>query len=416
MPARLSRETVAVLVAVLCLGLGEELWSQFFPDFLKTHLKATILGIACYSAGFNLMEAGLYMAGGSLAQRLGVRAALVGVTIVPIVGYAALLHSTGAETGAPGWLVSVIAIAGALAVKAAESLAVPSTFVILGAAPPKGRALAFALQSVQKRLPKVLGPGLAGIVLTVVGLAHGMRGLLVTALALAVVSLVAQWILLARAAPPKGRVPLREALAAMDPGLRRLLPADVAIRWCDWMVRDFAVIYLVSTPAAAGGFALDRAVFGGLVALQMTVSLASYAPAAFLGSPASERRLIGVTYVFFTAFPLLLALATGPAGLVLAYAANGLRELGEPARKALITMRFPERVRASGVGAYWGVRSLLQCPAPLVAAGVWLAAGPQALLFTAFGCGCVGLALYAVALPALRFPASAGGADAGDRQ
>ncbi|MCI0343442.1 MAG: hypothetical protein L0216_20235 [Planctomycetales bacterium] len=388
----LTRETVAVLVAVFCLELGEELWKEFFPDYLRNSLGASVLGVAVYSAARNLMEGLLFLGGASFTQRLGVRGSMAVATLVPLAGYFLLLGY-----GVPG-----LAVAGALAVSSFEALSVPSTFVVVGASVPKGkRTLAFAIQSIQKRLPKIVGPALAGLVVAAsvrlggerAGLRRGMLGLVGAGMALACVSLAVQWWLLARATPPRPPAPWRAAWRAMDPFLRRLLLSECLVRWCDWMVRDFAVLYVVSE------LARDRAEYGGLVALQMTVALATYIPVAFLADRGRERPLIGTTFVFFALFPLVLWggwIVAGPAGLVLAYVVNGLREIGEPARKAIITTRFPEEVRAAGVGLYWGIRAFVLCPAPLVAAAIWTAASPGAVLVAAFGFGVAGTAIYAV--------------------
>src|SRR5262249_9261915 len=96
---------------------------------------------------------------------------------------------------------------------------------------------------------------------------------------------------------------------------------------------------------------------------------------------------IGLTFVFFALFPLALALAPGPAWLPLAFVVYGLREIGEPARKALITSLLPEPVRARGVGLYWGLRSFAVCWACLAGAAVWQAGGPPAALGAALARG-----------------------------
>ena len=82
------------------------------------------------------------------------------------------------------------------------------------------------------------------------------------------------------------------------------------------------------------------------------------------------------------------------AGLVATYVINGLREFGEPARKALITTGFPADVRARAVGLYWGVRSFAFCPAPLVAALLWQRIGPDATFLIGGAIGLVGTAWY----------------------
>jgi len=50
--------------------------------------------------------------------------------------------------------------------------------------------------------------------------------------------------------------------------------------------------------------------------------------------------------------------------LIIVFILNGLRELGEPARKALIAGGFPAETRARSIGLYWGLRSFAFCPAP----------------------------------------------------
>jgi hypothetical protein len=70
----------------------------------------------------------------------------------------------------------------------------------------------------------------------------------------------------------------------------------------------------------------------------------------------SPKPFIGATFLLFALFPISLVLLPRPRrrglpvmlGLVLAFVLNGLREIGEPARKALITTGFEPHVRARG--------------------------------------------------------------------
>src|SRR5262249_35758495 len=103
---------------------------------------------------------------------------------------------------------------------------------------------------------------------------------------------------------------------------------------------------------------------------------------------------IGVTFLFFALFPLALALSPPDESLFAVFVIYGLREIGEPARKALITSLMPEAIRAQGVGLYWGLRSFAICSAPLGGAVLWGLYGPQTLLFCAFGFGCLGAAIF----------------------
>ena len=80
------------------------------------------------------------------------------------------------------------------------------------------------------------------------------------------------------------------------------------------------------------------------------------------------QPFIGLTFVFFALFPLALALAPDGYGLVLAFVVWGLREIGEPARKALIVSLLPAPIRAQGVGLYWWIRGVAICWASLIGA------------------------------------------------
>src|SRR5207249_570590 len=106
------------------------------------------------------------------------------------------------------------------------------------------------------------------------------------------------------------------------------------------------------------------------------------------------QPFIGVTFVFFALFPLVLALVPGNGWVFLAFIVYGLREIGEPARKALITSLIPEERRARGIGLYWGIRSFAICSASLVGAGVWYRFSPEILMYTAFIIGSIGAATF----------------------
>jgi len=83
-------------------------------------------------------------------------------------------------------------------------------------------------------------------------------------------------------------------------------------------------------------------------------------------------------------------------GLIVTFIVNGLREIGEPARKALISTGFPPEVRARAVGLYWGLRSFAFCPAPLVAAYLWQKIGPDTTFLIGGAIGLVGTAWYGI--------------------
>jgi MFS family permease len=376
----LNRQTAALLAALFLVALGEELWSPYLPKYLHT-LGATVLVIGLWSAGKNLLEGFQFWAGGSLAHGLGERGTLVLVGLVPIAGYVVFLCTSSVTA----------AIVASFMIAAWESLASPAAFAVVGSSVTlEARTAAFALQAIQKRLPRIVGPLIGGFVVTAIGVAAGVKALLVVALACAAVSVALQWKLVAKRASAAEPVTVskRAVWRAMSPFLKRLWWSDVLVRWCDWMARDFIVLYCMNA------LGVSAALYGGLVALQMTTALLTYLPIGAIVRRGHHRPFIGLTFAFFTLVPAALALAHGPIGLTIAFLVYGLREIGEPARKTIITSAFPEAYRARGVGLYWSWRAFAICPAPVVGAWIWGAWGPRALLWSAFACGVAGTLLY----------------------
>lgn len=394
----LNRAVGVVLVSVLFFGLGEQLWSPFFPAYLQAKLGAqhttagvsvaALIAVGVYACLRNLFEAVCYMGGGHLTARLGDRGSLILFGALTIGGYALFLAGGGPVT----------AIVATLLIVGWEPLSVPVTFTTVGATVTKSsQGMAFALQSIQKRLPKIAGPAIAGLVLAAAashygsreaGHVIGMRWLVAAALLLGLASLAIQvrWMPHQKPSPPG---PGARAVVAQFPApLRRLLLAEIFTRWGDWLVREFVVLYLLGTRG------VDVATVGLLFALQNVTALLTYLPVGRMTAAVGLQPFIGLTFVFFALFPLALAVAPDGWGLAAAFVVYGLREIGEPARKALITSLVPKDVRAQGVGLYWGIRSVAVCWASLVGALVWIWAGPGALLGLAFAFGAVGAAVY----------------------
>jgi MFS family permease len=396
----INRTVGIVLVAVLFFGLGEELWSPFMPLYLKVQGAHAAGGgpswealtwVGFYACLRNLFEGFCYIGGGHLTARLGDRGSLILFALLTIGGYVVFLTVPTAAGG----------VLAALLILGWEPLSVPVTFTTVGSTlDPSRQGMAFAVQSIQKRLPKIVGPALAGFVLSTSRKViadpdradvAGMRMLVTAALVLGVISLAIQVRWMPHRPAAAGGPGSFALLRGLHPRLRRLLAAEVFTRWCDWLVREFVVLYLILVRGRS------EWEVGLLLAVQNTTALLTYLPVGRLTRTAGLQPFIGLTFLFFALFPLVLAaVPNGGLWLGLAFVVYGLREIGEPARKALITSLMPAPVRPQGVGLYWGVRSFAICSAPLAGALVWHRAGPQALLYAAFAAGCVGAAIFYV--------------------
>ncbi len=408
----LNRATLAVLAVIGCLGLSEEIWSNFVSLHLRDQARAAdpagavveaALYVGILAALKNLLEGFGYIAGGSIAHRMGPRVALAVSALPMAAGFIMMLVGSGP------WPIVV----GALLMTNWEPLSVPATFDVVGSEVRKERrTIAFAMQSIQKRLPKVVGPAAGGLAFALVG--YWLN--LTLAFVFVGLAVILQLLLTNRMRPrpePK-HVPFRTILQTMPPDLKQLLTAEIFIRWGDWFARDFAVLYVVTLLTAEWGWTDEAASAsaGWLLSIMALTALATYVPVAkWADRSASPKPFIGTTFLLFSLFPICLVLLPKASaalglpvmlGLVVTYMINGLRELGEPARKALISLGFPPEVRARGVGLYWGLRSFAFCPAPIVAALLWRAIGPDLTFLIGGAIGLAGTAWYASRRPLTR--------------
>ena len=396
----LNRATVAVLVIIGCLGLSEEIWSNFVSLALNEQTKAVLKAVMFVGLlGFakNLLEGFGYVIGGTVAHRMGARLALAFSAVPMAIGVATVLAIKSP------WAM----VFGSLLMTNWEPLSVPATFDVVGSEVPKNRrTIAFAVQSIQKRLPKVLGPLVGGAVFALIVYWANLT----IALVLVALAVILQLALTKHMRPKStgAHVPMRDILSQMPRELKLLLSAEIFIRWGDWFVRDFAGLYVFVLMTTKFGWSAEStaATVGFLISLTSTTALATYVPVAkWVDRSPSPKPFIGLTFFLFAVFPICLVTlprAAAWAGvpviwaLAITYVINGLREIGEPARKALISTGFAPEVRARAVGLYWGARSFSFCLAPLVAALLWTRIGPDQTFLIGGSIGLLGTLWYAI--------------------
>jgi MFS family permease len=87
--------------------------------------------------------------------------------------------------------------------------------------------------------------------------------------------------------------------------------------------------------------------FGALTTIEMATAVLIYIPVAWLADRGSKKPFVLTTFVLFTCFPLVLMFCQNFEWLVPAFVVRGLKEFGEPTRKALIVEFSPETHRAA---------------------------------------------------------------------
>ncbi|HEX6385209.1 MAG TPA: MFS transporter, partial [Anaerolineae bacterium] len=214
----LERNVVVLLVALVLLGLGEELWVSFVPKYLEA-LGAGVFVWATYRTVKDVLDAVYQYPGGILTDRLGRRRALVLFNLLAILGYMLYFFSRH-------WLWFLV---GTLFVAAWSSMSLPATFAVIGDSLAQSRrAIGFSIQSILKRAPIVVAPALGGWLLLHLGIIQGFQlGLIITI----VLALSALWFQqkyyvekpVERPPLPSGILP---TYRAFHPGLKRLLVSD----------------------------------------------------------------------------------------------------------------------------------------------------------------------------------------------
>lgn len=372
----LEPNVVAVSIAMFLLALGENLWQKFLPRYLQA-LGAPIRAVGLFGSAKDFLDGVYQYPGGWLGDRLGRRASLLGFVIIAAIGYAIY----GFARSWP-WI-----IVGLFFVSAWSSMGSPTLFAVIGDALPKERrAMGFTVQSILRRVPIAVAPIIGGLMIARQGLVPAVRALLMVTIALSVITFVVLF---------RVRIDRIEGAAtnifgvwrSFPASLRWLLLSDVFIRTCEGLVDVFLVIFATTVVG------ISAARYGVLVAVQMGTAIAVYIPAARIADRIGRKPFVIATFVAFSLFPLAVVAARGFAGLVAAFVVGGLREVGEPSRKALIVDFAQAAIRARTIGLYYFIRSVAIAPAAFVGGLLW-ERRPSLPFFVALAIGLIGTGLF----------------------
>ena len=363
----LRRNTSLLLVALVLAGTGEKLWLGFAPKYIEVLAHGVlsaaqiILIIGIFDALQTLLGALYAYPGGWLTDHWGQRKSLLLFSLISVAGYILVLvwHH---------WLALLL---GAFLFLAWSALSLPATFSVIATSLQSHRhTMGVGVQSMIRRVPMMLGPLLGGWLLTRYGWMNGVRYALALCIAMSLLTLAFQWFMFeddsrssrgdeAQTKEPNGassrRLPQDHEAAAptfftvvksFTPALRELLVSDILIRFCERIPYAFVILWAMDH----GGVTAQQ--FGYLVTFEMVTAMFCYIPVAHLADRYGRRPFVLITFVFFTLFPVTLLWAHDFRWLALAFVVRGLKEFGEPARKALILGEAVPELRARTYGAY----------------------------------------------------------------
>ena len=382
----LRRNTSLLLVALVLAGTGEKLWLGFAPKYIET-LGGTVLIIGLFDALQTFLGAIYAYPGGWLTDHWGQRRSLLLFSVISVAGYILVLLW-------PHWLALLL---GSFLFLAWSALSLPATFSVVATSLEKGRhTMGIGVQSMIRRVPMMLGPLLGGWLLTRFGWTDGVRYALALCITMSLLTAAFQWFMFesdtGRADLPVGpnigdaqqRVPtFVDVVRSFTPALRELLVSDILIRFCERIPFAFVILWAMDS----GGVTAQQ--FGYLVTFEMVTAMLCYIPVAHLADKYGRRPFVLITFVFFTLFPVTLLWAHNFAWLALAFVVRGLKEFGEPARKALIIGEATPELRARTYGAYYLIRDCVVTSGSFLGARLW-SVSPQANFLGAAICGALG--------------------------
>jgi len=390
----LRRSMVALLAMVILVGLGEKMAERFLPIYLVA------LGGGAFSIGLlngmdNLLSALYSYPGGYASDRLGYKRALILFNLIAMVGYLIVIL-------VPTWPAVIV---GAIFFLSWTAISLPATMDLVSQVLPKDkRTMGVSMHSLVRRVPMALGPLLGGWMIGLFGETRGVRLAFVIALALGAVSLLMQQMLIGDRGKGGRQAegnPLR-VLSRLSPALRNLLVSDILVRFCEQIPYAFVVVWCVKVNG------ITPLQFGILTTVEMVTAMLIYIPVAYLADKSTKKPFVVATFFFFTLFPLVLLFSRSFWAMVLAFVVRGMKEFGEPTRKALIMDLAPEGRKAATFGAYYLVRDIVVSAAAFGGALLW-DASTAAGLFDTLGWG-QGLlpAIESLTSPATNFLAAFG--------
>jgi MFS family permease len=374
----LRRNTGLLLVSLVLAGTGERLWLGYAPKYLQT-LGATILVIGLFDAVQTLLGAVYAYPGGWLTDRWGQKKSLLLFNALSLAGYLLVLlwHH---------WLALLI---GAFLFLAWSALSLPATLsVVATSLDPHRHTMGVGVQSMVRRVPMMVGPLVGGWLITRYGWERGVQFALLGCIVLSAATGVFQLFI---ADPTFGRTPTSVSpgvsfvgvVRSFSQTLRELLISDILIRFCERLPYGFVILWAMNH----GGVRAKE--YGVLVAIEMVTAMVCYIPVAHLADKHGQRPFVLATFVFFTLFPVSLLWADTFGWLALAFAVRGLKEFGEPARKALIIAQAQPELRARTYGAYYLIRDCVVTTGSFLGAWLW-SLSPQANFIGAAVCGSLG--------------------------
>lgn len=373
----LKGNVVALLIITLLIYSGEKLWERFIPEYFET-IGATVLIIGGLGFLQNMLGAIWALEGGYLTDRFGTKRSFFLFNLLAIAGYLIAIIFTN-------WIAVFI---GMIFFSAWSTISLPGSMsLITEALGNKKTVMGISMHSFIRRIPMAAGPVTGGLIIMRFGVIHGIKISFAISVLFCLTGLVFQFRIKDQKKQEYDPVHPLVLWRHMDTRLKRLLFSDILIRFCEQIPYVFVVIWCLDK------IKISPANFGVLTAVEMIVAALIYIPVANYSDKLGKKPFVVITFFFFSIFPLILFLSRSYFALMIAFIIRGLKEFGEPTRKALITELCPRETMARTFGLYYFVRDFTVSFAAFFGGLLWRE-GPGMNLLSATGFGLIGTLFF----------------------
>lgn len=367
---------LSMLIMVILIGMGEKMGERFLPIYILA-LGGSTYAVGALNALDNFLSAIYAYIGGLMSDRFGYKNTLISVSLLSILGYVIVILF-------PSWQAVLI---GSVLFISWTALSLPAILSLIATTLKESKhTMGVSIHSLVRRIPMAVGPLMGGIIIEVYGIIIGARIAFFVAL---VFALIAIYFIQRFVAEPveRSHIDLKAGFTRMSRQLKVLLVSDILIRFAEQIPYAFVVVYVINN------LGQSAVTFSLLTLIEMLTAMFIYIPVAFLSEHVRHKTIVAITFFFFAIFPLILSAATSFWILVIAFIIRGLKEFGEPTRKALIVRLADPDIKASAYGSYYLVRDVVVSIAALLSATLWNIA-PQINFLVASIFGFLGLALF----------------------
>jgi len=339
----LEKNVLLMLGLIILIMTGEKMWERFIPKYLEG-LDSSIYIIAGFGFLQNFLSSFWSLPGGYIADRIGNKKAFLIFDLIAMLGYIIAIVFTS-------WIAVFV---GMIFFSAWNAISFPASASLILKNLGKGKtAMGLSMQSVTRRFPMMIGPLLGGFLITEFGLINGIKLTFASGIILCLTGLLLQRNMSSDDVTEHEKIHPFKLWKSFDKRLKNLLVSDILIRFCEQIPYVFVVLWCLDYVK------VNPEQFGVLTAVEMITAAAIYVPVASFSDKLERKPFIVITFIFFTIFPIFLYFSTSYLLLVAAFAIRGLKEFGEPTRKAMIMDLAVKKAEARTYGLYYYVRDFI---------------------------------------------------------